>query len=955
MARMLATRPVVGEPSRSTWRPAEVPAPMPRPSVPIFVLRLPLLAVLLAAFWLRMRELGAKSLWLDEGISVIFALDGVPGLFKTLAERDLHPPLYYLALYGWMVVGGQSETSVRFPSVLAGILLIAAVHRFAGQLYDGWVATATGLLAAAILAWSPFLLFHAQEARMYGPLALAGVGATCALWSGLARGGARRWGAYAVLLAAAPYTHLFGWLVVAAHGAFVLLSLPRLRRRALGWAAAIGLAVLLYLPWFPSSVRQVVRLRDTPDFWQGALSLWFVVQRAFSAFAVGFGGALEQYPLALLLFAGAFAVGAGVIAARGLLGGRPGDLLLVLYLVVPLVALYAVVARNPKFDARYLIVALPPFALLLARGLVAIGELGLRLRQSAPALGVGLATLAAALSVGVVVVSAGEADRVYWDEPYKKDDFRGTVDYLIGRWQPGDSVLLMIDTWQAFDYYAHGLIGPRHGFGPTDDLEFVAARLNAIVQAGHPRLWVVFWNPDWADPTGSIRSLLDETATRVEIDNPGARGLPLRLYSLADRPTFIAHAEPARRLDTTVGERLRLIGVDGDLAAPVPAGSSRRLTLHWQPLKQIAEDLHVSFRLVGRGQEWWRNDTRPAAYTWPTIYWRPERVVRGSHQIGVPAGTPPGRYAIEAVVYDGATGLELPTEGGRLALGELTVVPPAQPPPLSALPIAPRPTPVALGGVSLVALDPLPSVVDVGGRLRFAAGWRVEASASPAVDVWVRDAAGRVWPLSSDAPAGSDAWAAGDVLVDRRELVLPPGAAAGRAVLLVGARAASESPVPERAAAVAELELRSRARAMQPPSVQRPVEAALGDHAALIGADHAAAVERGTTLPVRLYWRSRAETRTSYAVFVHLVGADDRPIAQHDGVPGAGTLPTTGWLPGEYVTDEHVLAIPATAAPGEYRLLVGMYDQRTGQRAPVVLSAGRAPADRAPLDLVTVR
>lgn len=926
----------------------------PTPRLPDLLMGAPILGVLLVAFGLRMRELGVKSLWLDEAISVIVASDGVPGLFRTLAERDLHPPLYYLVLHAWTLVGGSSETSVRFPSVIAGVLLIAAVHRLAGQLYRGWVARATGLLAGAVLAWSPFLLFHAQEARMYGPLALAGVGATCALLAALQRGSPGRWVIYGVLLAVAPYTHLFGWLVVAAHATFVLLSLRRLRRQAAAWAAAALLAVLLYLPWFPSAVRQVVRLRDTPDFWQGALSLWFVVQRAFSTFAVGFGGALEQYPLVLALFGGAFLVGVAVVAARGLLAGRPGDLLLVLYLVVPLAALYAIVARNPKFDARYLIVALPPFTLLLARGLVAIGELGLRLRRSTPLAGYATVALAAALSLGVVVASSREADRVYWDEPYKKDDFRGTVDYLIGRWQPGDAVLLMLDTWQAFDYYAHGLIGPRHGFGPTDDLEFVSARLNQIVQDGHARLWVVLWNPDWADPTGSIRALLDETAARVEIDNPGARGLPLRLYSLAGHPTFSAGAEPARRLDAEVGDALRLRGLDGDLASPIVAGSSRRVILHWQTARAIVDDLRVSFRLVGGGQEWWRHDTRPAAYTWPTMYWRPDRVVRGSHEIAVPAGTPAGQYLLEAIVYDGATGRELPVDGGRLRLGDLAVVRPAQPPPLSSLPVAPRPS-VALGALSLVGLEPLPTLLDMGATLQVALAWRAEVEGRPLADLWLRDAGGRLWSMASETVFGGEPARPGDLVVNRPEGVIPAAASPGRATLLASARVPPEGPDSARAVAIGEIELRSRARVTQPPPVQRAVDAAVGQHAQLVGADVPPMVERGGALRVLLQWRARQETMTAFTVFVHLVGPDERPIAQHDAAPAGGAVPTTGWIAGEYIADEHTLMVPAGVAPGEYRLVAGMYNPRGGQRAPAQLAAGPAPDGRVPLGTVVVR
>jgi uncharacterized membrane protein len=924
-----------------------------------------LLLIVLAAFWSRCLELGTKSLGLDEGISVLFSGAGPPRLFQTLAERDLHPPLYYLMLHYWMRVAGLSETAVRFPSVLAGVLLVPLVYRLARQLFREWPARTTGLLAAALLAASPFLLYYAQEARMYGALALTGLAATSALWAALNRRDRALWPwlLYGLLLALPPYLHHFGWLVPAFHAAFVLLTLRRYGRRALGWLAGAALALLLYLPWLPSAARQIVRLRDTPDFWRGALSLWFVAQHAFAAFAVGFGGALERYPLVLALFVGLFAVGVGFAVARGVLAGRSADLLLLLYLVVPLLLLYAVVANNPKFADRYLIVVVPPFALLLARGLTWLGELGLRLRASRPALGSAVAGLAVALALGVVAVSAREAERVYADEAYAKDDFRGTVDYLIGHWQEGDGVLLMIDTWQAFDYYSHSWL-TRYGFGPTDDLGFVANQLNTIVARGHKRLWVVFWNPDWADPSGSIRALLDGTATRLPLDYPGGRGLPMRLYSLTDRPTFSAAAEPTRRLDAELDGRLTLLGLDGDLARAIEPGASRQLALYWQPLRELTEDLQVSYRLVGRDHEWWRHDARPAAHTYPTFYWKPDRPVRGTLDLAVPAGTPPGRYELQAIVYDAATGAELPTGpdgrgAPRLTLGEIEVAPPTVLPTVEALPLPPAPE-LRLDGLTLVALAAPPSPVEAGAGFELAFGWRGEgAGTDKLVEVGLDDAAGRAWALST-APPGGDAyptsrWRDGELVVDRRSVVVPAGVAPGPARLWLRTRDGGAASVQSAAERIGTIELRARAHETRPPSPPHRTDFALGEHARLIGYDAPPSVERGGALKLVLYWRAVAGTRTAYAVFVHLVGTSERPLAQRDGPPGGGALPTTGWLPGEYLTDEWVVPLPPELAPGEYRLVVGMYDPRTGARAPVSGPDGAQPNDRAVLGTVLVR
>jgi len=85
---------------------------------------------------------------------------------------------------------------------------------------------------------------------------------------------------------------------------------------------------------------------------------------------------------------------------------------------------------------------------------------------------------------------------------------------------------------------------------------------------------------------------------------------------------------------------------------------------------------------------------------------------------------------------------------------------------------------------------------------------------------------------------------------------------------------------------------------------------------------------------VKLVWQARRQVNQEYKVFVHLLGADGRPIAQSDAVPVGWTRPTFGWRVGEFVTDVHTLDLAPNLAPGVYRLVVGMYDI-TGQRLSV--------------------
>jgi 4-amino-4-deoxy-L-arabinose transferase-like glycosyltransferase len=104
---------------------------------------------------------------------------------------------------------------------------------------------------------------------------------------------------------------------------------------------------------------------------------------------------------------------------------------------------------------------------------------------------------------------------------------------------------------------------------------------------------------------------------------------------------------------------------------------------------------------------------------------------------------------------------------------------------------------------------------------------------------------------------------------------------------------------------------------------------------------------------VTLYWRSDRTLDRAYAVFVHLVagGFDGHKVAQDDGDPGGGRLPTDRWRPGEVIRDRRVLEL-AAAPCGELRLLVGLYE-RTTQVRLAAEGGGLAVRDNA-VDVLTV-
>jgi hypothetical protein len=88
------------------------------------------------------------------------------------------------------------------------------------------------------------------------------------------------------------------------------------------------------------------------------------------------------------------------------------------------------------------------------------------------------------------------------------------------------------------------------------------------------------------------------------------------------------------------------------------------------------------------------------------------------------------------------------------------------------------------------------------------------------------------------------------------------------------------------------------------------------------------------TLTLTLVWRGLAEMPISYRVFVHVVDDDGLIVDQSDAEPAAWQRPTTGWVTGEYVVDQHILHLPDGLPLDDMKLRIGLYDAESGDRLP---------------------
>lgn len=144
------------------------PFPLPTIHPRLYLPRLPWLWAFMAlGLALRLWHITAPF-WYDEVFSASLARLPLANLWAA-AVGDVHPPAYYLLLWGWAKIWGYSEFALRLPSVLSGLALIWVVGRLANSL--GMTRPAR-LLATGLTALAPFQVYYSQEARVYSLLML---------------------------------------------------------------------------------------------------------------------------------------------------------------------------------------------------------------------------------------------------------------------------------------------------------------------------------------------------------------------------------------------------------------------------------------------------------------------------------------------------------------------------------------------------------------------------------------------------------------------------------------------------------------------------------------------------------------------------------------------------------------------------------------------------------------
>jgi len=187
---------------------------------------------------LRFPTLDRQSFWLDELVTVSLLDHGLGDVLREVPRSEATPFVYYVVAWAWGSLFGLGEVGIRTLSALAGTATIPVAYGAGAVL----VSRRAGLVAAALVAVNPFLVWYSQEARSYALLALLGAGTVLAFGHAL-RGSGRWLAGWAVISALAIATHYYALFLV---GAEVVWLLVRVRpSRPVALASLIPAATLV--------------------------------------------------------------------------------------------------------------------------------------------------------------------------------------------------------------------------------------------------------------------------------------------------------------------------------------------------------------------------------------------------------------------------------------------------------------------------------------------------------------------------------------------------------------------------------------------------------------------------------------------------------------------------------------------------------------------------------------
>jgi len=406
-----------------------------------------LFLVLIIVTGFELYNLTAMALWYDEAFSGLLPQYNLKEMIYRIG-LDVHPPLYYLLLKGWVMILGNTLFTLRLFSVFFGVLTVIVLYLFLKEVFEN---QKLALFSSILLAFNSFFIQFVIEARMFTLGIFLIVLSSFFLIKALKNKKWSWWLLYALSASTGLYTHYYIFFSILAQSLFAVFWLFKEEKFNLSnWLknknfqlglASYLLVVISYLPWLKTFLSQMGQVQES--YWIPPLNIWSVPATFLKLTT---GGAIDIARFGYLLIILMIGIIFALFFSLKKLGGT-AKWLIFLMLIVPFLGATAFSFKTSIYLDRYFIFTLPFYVILIAGAILTIKN---KMVKNA--------------LIGIAIFGSLVAFPVRWAnlEVEKKPGMAATANYLNQQVKPGEKIYVGSSfVYFTFKYYNQTGIQPK--------------------------------------------------------------------------------------------------------------------------------------------------------------------------------------------------------------------------------------------------------------------------------------------------------------------------------------------------------------------------------------------------------------------------------------------------------------------------------------------------------------
>ncbi|GAC1391944.1 MAG: hypothetical protein NVSMB46_06280 [Candidatus Saccharimonadales bacterium] len=373
-----------------------------------------------------------NSIRLDEAQSLWQTSHSLTGTLKVVAQ-DVHVPLYHLLLHFWQLYVGADIVSARLLSLLFFILTIPIIYLLARTILSvNW-----SLLVVVLFSMSPFLLWYANEARMYTLLVLITSISQYYYLKLIRSKGEHGWLGYSLSAIIGVYSHYFFLFNLLTQGLFYIFNRKNFIKGTFKKFTFLAIALVLELsPWLYYFYSLGLAQNTSPHLHKPSTVDLFNV---FSQFSFGFQ--TNHVNTILVSTWPIFVIIALLAVKRGQKINHQLAYVLFSGLVPVIIAFLLSYVINPFFLGRYMAASLAPLLIVVIWFISNYRPV--------------LSRVVSALLI--IIVSVALIQQSLSPQTPVKEDYRSAAQYISTRAHYSDTVVLSAPfTVYPFEYYYSG-------------------------------------------------------------------------------------------------------------------------------------------------------------------------------------------------------------------------------------------------------------------------------------------------------------------------------------------------------------------------------------------------------------------------------------------------------------------------------------------------------------------